>query len=68
MQAFAELLERLILTPSRNGKLHLLKSYFAAAPDPDRGYALAALTGDLRLASIQPGAIPTRRLDRGSGD
>ena len=44
MQAFAELLERLLLTPSRNGKLHLLKSYFASAPDPDRGFALAAIT------------------------
>ncbi|MEZ5947133.1 MAG: cisplatin damage response ATP-dependent DNA ligase [Hyphomonas sp.] len=57
MQAFAELLERLILTPSRNGKLHLLKSYFEHAPDPDRGYALAAITGELDLKSIKAGAI-----------
>lgn len=57
MQAFADLLERLLLTPSRNGKLHLLKSYFATAPDPDRGFALAALTGDLDLKSIKPAAI-----------
>ena len=64
MQAFADLLERLILTPSRNGKVHLLKSYFTAAPDPDRGYALAALTGDLRLASIKPGAIRTLAEER----
>ena len=59
MQAFAELLERLLLTPSRNGKLHLLKSYFASAPDPDRGFALAAITGDLDLKSIKPAAIRT---------
>ncbi|MCA8901178.1 MAG: cisplatin damage response ATP-dependent DNA ligase [Hyphomonas sp.] len=57
MQAFADLLERLILTPSRNGKLHLLKSYFTAAPDPERGFALAALTGALDIASIKAGAI-----------
>jgi DNA ligase-1 len=57
MQAFAELLERLLLTPSRNGKLHLLKSYFASAPDPDRGFALGALTGELDLKSIKPAAI-----------
>ena len=37
MQAFAALLDRLVLTPSRNGKLRLLVDYFRAAPDPDRG-------------------------------
>ena len=57
MQAFADLLERLLLTPSRNGKLHLLQSYFTSAPDPDRGYALAAMTGELDLKSIKPAAI-----------
>ena len=54
MQAFAELLDRLVLTPSRNGKLRLIVSYFRSAPDPDRGYALGALTGDLDLKSIKP--------------
>ncbi len=57
MQAFADLLERLLLTPSRNGKLRLLTGYFGAAPDPDRGYALAALTGELDLKSIKPAAV-----------
>jgi len=64
MQAFAELLERLLLTPSRNGKLHLLKAYFANAHDPDRGYALAAITGDLYLKSIKPAAIRTLAEER----
>ena len=59
MQEFADLLERLLLTPSRNGKLHLLKSYFATAPDPDRGFALAAIAGDLDIRSIRPAAIRT---------
>ena len=49
MQAFAALLDRLVLTPHRNGKLRLLVDYFRATPDPDRGYALAALTGDLSI-------------------
>lgn len=44
MRAFADLIERLILTPRRNAKLQLLQHYFARTPDPDRGYALAALT------------------------
>ena len=64
MQAFAELLDRLVLTPSRNGKLRLIVSYFRAAPDPDRGYALGALTGDLDLKSIKPAAIRELVTDR----
>ncbi len=64
MQAFADLLERLLLTPSRNGKLRLLTGYFAAAPDPDRGYALAALTGELDLKSIKPAAVRALAEDR----
>ncbi|CAN1721367.1 DNA ligase 1 [Hyphomicrobium sp. 1Nfss2.1] len=47
MQRFANLLDCLTTTPSRNGKLALLVEYFRAAPDPDRGYALAALTDGL---------------------
>ncbi|MEZ5987135.1 MAG: cisplatin damage response ATP-dependent DNA ligase [Hyphomonas sp.] len=64
MQAFADLLERLLLTPSRNGKLRLLTSYFSAAPAPDRGFALAALTGELDLKSIKPAAIRTLAEER----
>jgi len=66
MQAFAALLDRLVLTPGRNGKLRLLADYFAATPDPDRGYALAALTGDLSIASVKPAmlrALVTERMD-----
>ncbi len=44
MQLFAELLDRLVLTPSRNRKIALLVEYFGVAPDPDRGWALAVLT------------------------
>jgi len=47
VKAFAALLDRLSYTPSRNDKLRLLADYFASAPDPDRGYALAALTDGL---------------------
>jgi DNA ligase-1 len=57
MQAFAALLDRLVLTPGRNGKLKLLVDYFAAVPDPDRGHALAALTGDLSIASVKPAML-----------
>ena len=57
MQAFADLLDRLVLTPSRNGKLRLIADYFAAAPDPDRGYALGAITGDLDIPNVKPAMI-----------
>ena len=57
MQAFAALLDRLVLTPQRNAKLRLMVDYFRTTPDPDRGYALAALTSDLDIPSVKP-AIP----------
>lgn len=57
MQRFADLLDRLILTPSRNGKIILLAHYFSAVDDPARGYALAAITGDLDLPSVKPHMI-----------
>mgnify|MGYP000704331699 CR=1 FL=1 len=57
MKRFAELLDRLSYTPARNGKLTLLTDYFRAAPDPDRGYALAALTGGLGFENAKPAMI-----------
>ncbi len=57
MQAFATLLDRLSLTPGRNAKLTLLTDYFSATPDPDRGYALAAITRDLKFSSIKPAGL-----------
>jgi DNA ligase-1 len=57
MQAFAALLDRLVLTPQRSMKLRLVSDYLRAAPDPERGYALAALTGELDLPAARPGLI-----------
>lgn len=57
MRAFAELLDRLALTGSRNAKLVLLRDYLRATPDPDRGWALAALTGDLAFDAAKPAMI-----------
>jgi DNA ligase-1 len=57
MIAFAALLERLVFTPSRNAKIALLRHYFATAPDPDRGFGLAAVTGELAFAAAKPGLI-----------
>lgn len=57
MKAFAHLLERLAFTAARNAKLRLLRHYLEATSDPDRGYALAALTGDLKLRAVTPGLL-----------
>ncbi|MDF1792800.1 MAG: cisplatin damage response ATP-dependent DNA ligase [Thalassobaculaceae bacterium] len=66
MKPFAELLDRLIYTPSRTAKIARLVAYFRAAPDPDRGWALAALTGGLGFKGVKAGAVrelAMRRVD-----
>ena len=57
MKRFAELLDRLVLTPSRNGKLTLLVDFFRTVPDPERGYALAAITRDLDVRNVKPAML-----------
>src|SRR6476620_11089437 len=57
MNRFAALLDRLAYEPSRNAKLRLLTDYFRTTPDPDRGYALAAVTGALSFRHAKPGII-----------
>ncbi len=57
MKDFAQLLELLALTPSRNRKIEALSDYFARTPDPDRGYALAILTGALTFKNVKPAVL-----------
>ncbi len=57
MIAFADLLERLVLTPGRNAKIALLRRYFETQPDPDRGLGLAAVVGELAFAAAKPALI-----------
>ena len=57
MNRFAELLDRLAYEPARNNKLRLITDYFRSTPDPDRGWALAALTGSLSFAHAKSGLI-----------
>jgi DNA ligase-1 len=64
MTPFARLLEALVFTPSRNAKLALLQEYFASTPDPDRGWALAALTGGLDLPNVTPSVFRGLAEDR----
>ncbi|MDL2407696.1 cisplatin damage response ATP-dependent DNA ligase [Rhizobium calliandrae] len=64
MKAFADLLDRLVLTPSRNGKLKLLTDYFSDTPDPDRGYGLAAIAGTLEVRNVKPAMLRDLVLER----
>ncbi|WP_439562032.1 cisplatin damage response ATP-dependent DNA ligase [Roseinatronobacter sp.] len=57
LAAFARLLEQLAFTPQRSGKERVLADWFATQPDPDRGLALAALTGDLDLRQVRPSLL-----------
>lgn len=57
MRAFSQLLDDLVYTRSRNTKLKLIGDYLRETPDPDRGIALAALTGGLDIPHVKPAAI-----------
>jgi DNA ligase-1 len=63
---FAALLDALLFTTSRNGKLRLMQEYFASVLDPKRGWALAALTGELVFDAAKPSqvrALAAQRVD-----
>jgi len=64
MNRFAELLDRLSYEPGRNNKLRLIEGYFRGVGDPDRGYALAALTGALSFKHAKPGLIRDLIMER----
>jgi len=64
MNRFAELLDRLAYEPARNNKLRLITDYLRATPDPERGWALAALTGVLSFKHAKPALIRTLIAER----
>lgn len=57
MQAFAALVDALVYTRSRDAKFRLIADYLRVTPDPDRGWALAALAGTLSIATVKASAI-----------
>jgi DNA ligase-1 len=57
MRAFSQLLDSLVYTRSRNSKLRLIGEYLRQTPDPDRGYALAALTGEIDIPAVKHAAV-----------
>ena len=68
MNRFAALLDALLFTPGRLGKLRLIAEYVATTADPERGWALAALTGELSFAEAKPAQIRDLVLTRVDGE
>ena len=64
MQAFSDLLDRLIYTRSRNAKLGLISDFLKSTPDPDRGWILAALTGELDFPNVKASAVRNMAMER----
>ena len=64
MNRFAELLDRLAYEGGRNNKLRLMTEYFRSVGDPERGWALAALTGALTFQHAKPGIIRALMAER----
>jgi len=64
MNRFAELLDRLAYEGGRNNKLRLVTEYFRSVGDPERGWALAALTGALTFQHAKPGIIRALMAER----
>ncbi len=57
MSRFASLLDRLAYVPGRLNKLRLMTDYFSRTADPERGFALAAITGGLDFPNAKPALI-----------
>jgi len=64
MEQFAALLDALVYTRSRNGKLALIADYLRRSPDPDRGWALAALTDGLDFKAVKAGTVRALIVER----
>lgn len=64
MEAFSELLEQLYFTSSNNEKSRLLRHYLANTSDPDRGWAIAALSGTLRFEFFKRNVVKNLMLER----
>ena len=64
MEEFAALLDALVYTTSRNRKLALIAAYLRESPDPDRGWALAALTDGLDFPAVKSSTIRNLMMER----
>ena len=64
MDELATLIDALVYTRSRNEKLRLIAEYLKVTPDPDRGWALAALTDGLDFPAVKSSTVRTMLMER----
>lgn len=64
MDELAALIDALVYTRSRNEKLRLIAEYLRATSDPDRGWALAALTDGLDFPAVKSSTIRNLLMER----
>jgi len=64
MKAFSQLLDDLYFTNSTLAKETILANYLRATPDPDRGWALAAIAGTLSFDLFKRNLIKTLMMER----
>lgn len=64
MEAFSDLLEQLYFTSSNNAKAALIEDYLKRTPDPDRGWAIAAIAGELKFDFFKRNTIKTLILEQ----
>ena len=57
MRAFSDLLHSLLYAPQRLVKQAYLVQFIKNTPDPDRGYVLSALTGELSIKGVKSGLV-----------
>ena len=68
MEAFSELLEQLYFTSGNNAKAALIKDYLASTPDPDRGWAVAAIAGALKFDFFKRNTVKKLITERVDGE
>ncbi|WP_408589247.1 cisplatin damage response ATP-dependent DNA ligase [Novosphingobium sp.] len=57
MERFAALMDALVYTRSRKGKLALIADYLRETPDPDRGWVLATLTDGIDFPAVKASTV-----------
>ena len=67
MKAFTALFDRLFVTPGADNQITLIRDYLRQTPDPERGYALALLTGSMTLRMTRPAVIRATVEERADG-
>lgn len=68
MEAFSELLEQLYFTSGTHAKAALIRNYLATTPDPDRGWAIAAIAGALKFDFFKRNTVKKLITERVDGE